>query len=86
MYKYIPNNEKIMFGSKYTPIASITKLADQQVVDFFKSHNFLGHSIGIDHERNLHWNILALSLTGVYDLNGRVEATPKTTLKLYKVL
>ena len=81
MYKYIPNNEKGMFRSKYIPIASITKMADHQGVDFFKSRTFSGHIVGINKERCLDWNILALTLPGAYDLNKWVEAIRTTTLK-----
>ena len=78
--KDIPNTENDVFSSKSLPIASVTKMAAQRGLNSVKSHTRSGHSLFTNKEIYLDQNILALTLSVVYALNGWVYATPK---KLY---
>ena len=49
----------------------------QQGVDFFNIHALYYHSLGTNQERYLDQNIIKLNLTGMYALNGWLDATYK---------
>ena len=68
--------KKDLFSSKSLRISSITKFLTHQGVDFFKSHARSVQILGTNKESYLEWNILTLTLPGVYALNWWVDATP----------
>ena len=78
--KDVPKNDKDELSSKYLRTSSITKIAAQRGVDFFKIHAPSGQSLITNHEMYLDKSTLTLNFPGAYDLNGWVDATPK---KLY---
>ena len=84
--KYVHKNEKYLFSSKSLHVASITKMVAHQGVEFFKSHDRSGHSIGINQESHLDLNILALTFPGVYALNVCVDATPNKSYPVFHCL
>ena len=57
-----------------------------QGVDFFESNNLLGHTIGSNQEKYAEQNILTLTLSGVYALNGWVYDTPNKSYPRFNFL
>ena len=86
LYKYLRKNEKSVFSSKSLCIVSITKIAARRGVDFFKIHARSGHSIGTNQESYLDQNSLALTLPGMYALNGWVDVTSNKAYLMFHCL
>ena len=81
--KYVPKNKNDMFSSKYLRIVYITEMASCQGVDFLDSHACSGNSLCTNQESYLDQNILSLTFTDVYALDGWVDKTPKKSYPMF---